>query len=98
MSQLPWYLFNIKILGNSIKELSYSFDIYPNPVKDEIRISSEEVIKGITIFDIYGRQLYNQTIRQQGEVKIDVSNLISDVYFVKVRFNNGEIVKRVVIN
>lgn len=98
MSQLPWYLFNVKILGNSIKELSYSFDIYPNPVKDEIRISSEEVIKGITIFDIYGRQLYNQTIRQQGEVKIDVSNLISDVYFVKVRFNNGEIVKRVVIN
>ena len=98
MSKLPWYLFNVKALGDGIEESSSSFDIYPNPVKDEIRISSEEVIKGITIFDIYGRQLYDLTIRQQGEVKIDVSDLNSGIYFVKVRFNNSETMKRVVIN
>ena len=38
----------------------------------------------------------NKTTRQQGNLSVDVTNLNSGVYFVKVITNNGEVVKRFV--
>ena len=45
----------VKTLGENISEISSSFSIYPNPVKDEIRISSENMIEEVAVYDVYGR-------------------------------------------
>ena len=37
----------------------------------------------------------NKTTRQQGNLSVDVTNLNSGVYFVKVVTENGETVKRI---
>ena len=71
--------------------------IYPNPVKDRLYIETESEIEDIVVFNIYGK---SQNLRisesQNLSISIDVSNLNSGVYFVKINTANGNIVKRFV--
>ena len=72
-----------------------TLDIYPNPVNDRLYIETENNVKNVTIFDIFGRQQQLSAISSQPYV-INVSNLTSGIYFVKINTTNGEIVKRFV--
>ena len=75
------------------------FNIYPNPVGDRLYIETEvEVVEAVVVYDVYGRQQDNKTTRQQGNLVVDVANLNSGVYFVKIVTSEGEIVKRFVKN
>ena len=78
----------------SIVELTSSINVYPNPVNDKLYIETEEKVEEVVVYDVYGRQQDNKTTRQQGNLSVDVTNLNSGVYFVKVITNNGEVVKR----
>ena len=77
----------------SIEELSLAFNIYPNPVNDKLYIETEVEIEEVSIFDIYGRRQELSAVSCQLSA-IDVSNLNSGVYFVKIVTENGEVVKR----
>ena len=80
---------------NAVEEMtSASFNVYPNPVNDKLVIETEEIVKEVVVYDVYGRQQDNKTTRQQGNLSVDVTNLNSGVYFVKVVTENGEMVKR----
>ena len=79
--------------NESIEELSSAINVYPNPVSDKLYIETETVVKEVVIYDVYGRQQELSAISGQQSV-IDVANLNSGVYFVKVVTENGEIVKR----
>ena len=80
----------------SITERVSSFNIYPNPVKDEIRVSSDEIIEEIVVYDVYGRQRVNMTTIKQEDIIIDVTDLNGGIYFVKVKLGRSEVVKRFV--
>ena len=68
--------------------------IYPNPTIGELRITNYELrIEEIIIFDVYGRKVSSYQVITE---KIDIGALSSGVYFVKVRTDKGEVVKRVV--
>ncbi len=77
----------------SIDEITTSFNIFPNPVDDKLYIETEVEIEEVSIFDIYGRRQELSAVSCQPSA-IDVSNLNSGVYFVKVVTNEGEVVKR----
>ena len=80
---------------NVISNYETKLEIYPNPAKDEIHISSEEMIEDVVVYDVYGRQQVNMTTRQQDDnVTISVSDLNNGIYFVKVKTINNEIIKR----
>ena len=76
----------------SIAELTSSINVYPNPVNDVLFIETEVEINEVVVYDVYGRQQVNMTTGQQ----VDVANLNSGIYFVKVVTENGEVVKRFV--
>ena len=78
----------------SIEEKVVSLDIYPNPVNDRLVIKTEVEIDEVIIYDVFGRQ--QSTVNGQQTSSIDVANLNNGIYFVKVRTENGEIVKRFV--
>ena len=69
--------------------------IYPNPAKDRLYIETETEIEDIVVFDIYGRR-QQTTVNGQQTLSIDISNLNSGVYFVKITTAEGNIVKRFV--
>ena len=72
-------------------------NIYPNPVDDRLYIETltQTLTQTIEIYDIYGRRQQLSAISHQPSV-IDVSNLNSGIYFVKISTEEGDIVKRII--
>lgn len=57
--------------------------VYPNPVKNNLNIRYTESIKDVTIYNLLGQQLFTKNINAT-EGQIDMSNLTSGTYLVKV--------------
>ena len=81
--------------GEGIEETTSSLLLYPNPVNDKIYIETESEIEYVVVYDVYGRYQVTETASHQDCLVIDVTDLKSGVYFVKVVTENGEFVKRV---
>ena len=67
--------------------LESSINIYPNPVKDELKIESDLEIKKVEILDYSGKVIKNS---------INVSALPQGVYFVKIETDKGIVTKRII--
>mgnify|MGYP003306860106 CR=1 FL=1 len=85
----------VEINTESIIENNISLDIYPNPVNDKLYIETQTQTLTIEIYDIYGRRQQLSAISSQPSV-IDVENLKSGIYFVKINTEKGNIVKRII--
>ena len=90
-----------KTLGESINELSSSINIYPNPVENELFIATEMNVKEVAIYDVYGRLCRRDasnasTSNSMDTFNVSVQDLEAGVYFVNVKTENGNIVKRFV--
>jgi hypothetical protein len=79
---------------NVISNYENRFEIYPNPVNDRLYIETQTLT--IEIYDIYGRRQVAETPRHQGNLTIDLENLKSGIYFVKINTEKGNIVKRII--
>ncbi|MBO7287122.1 MAG: T9SS type A sorting domain-containing protein [Bacteroidales bacterium] len=80
----------------SIVEHNQLINIYPNPVNDRLYVETQTQTLTIEIYDVYGRLQDYKTTRLQGNVAIDVENLKSGIYFVKINTEKGNIVKRII--
>ena len=84
--------------------LTHDINIYPNPTNDRLYIEAETEIEDVVVYDIYGRCQQLSAISSQlsaisGQLSvIDVSDLKSGIYFVKINTNEGNIVKRIIKN
>lgn len=88
--KIAWY----EYVGLSISDFSKNnLTIYPNPAKNLITIDSTEKISEISLFNVQGRKL-----DLQWDVdKIDISNLTTGIYLLKVTFENySEVIKKIV--
>jgi hypothetical protein len=82
--------------GN-IELVARNFNIYPNPVNDKIYIETEVEVEEVVVYTITGVVAGHQSmVNGQQSTVIDVTNLNSGIYFVKVVTENGEVVKRFV--
>ena len=73
-------------------------NVYPNPVKDRLYIETSTLIQSIEVYDVYGRLQVTKTPSHQSDLSVDVSDLNSGIYFVKVKTEEGNIVKRIIKN
>lgn len=63
-----------------------AFNIYPNPVKDELFIrTSNGFISEIEICDVIGNTVIKQTTDKEYEHKFSTSNLANGIYIVKIK-------------
>ncbi|NMH27482.1 T9SS type A sorting domain-containing protein [Flavobacterium silvaticum] len=70
-----------------------ALSVYPNPVKDILRISGISGNIQASIFDVNGRLMLNQQINSNG---IDLSSLQNGIYLVKVSDDTGTTTQKVV--
>ena len=89
-------LANTEEPGEGIEEFASSFNVYPNPVNDVLFIETEVEINEVVVYTITGVIAGQQSTVNSQQLTIDVANLNSGVYFVKVVTENGEVVKRFV--
>ena len=87
---------SFKIAGEEMIEENNSQDInvYPNPVTDRLYIDAE--VEEVEVYDVYGRHQVAKTSSHQGDLSIDVSGLNSGVYFVRIKTDSGDMVRRFV--
>ena len=84
---------------NVISNYENRFNIYPNPVKDELTITTEVRVEEIAIYDVYGRRTNVYSLQSTDFVhNLNVAGLNSGIYFVRITTEDGEIVKRFVKN
>ena len=75
-----------------IAENEAAFNIYPNPVVDRLVIETEATIEAVTIYTLTGVMIYSEVDFNNNT--IDVTDFAGGVYVMKVRTENGEVVKR----
>lgn len=76
--------------------LASNFNIYPNPAKDFINIkSSSAAISSVKIYDLLGKQVRAEDNLQNS--KIDVSDIASGIYLMKINSNLGSLTRKIVI-
>jgi len=81
-------------LGINQQEL-IDFSYFPNPVQDEILITSKTEINSISIFSIDGRMLYVSNFKQF-DAKINMSDFASGTYIFKLQFDSKPVTFKVI--
>ena len=76
--------------------LKLSTKVFPNPVMDimQIEVSDDTVIEGIELFNMKGENVKHF---MKVEKALNVSELVSGVYYLRISTNKGEITKNVLI-
>lgn len=69
--------------------------IYPNPVKDFLKIHYEGALVSYTLFDSYGRILRSASISGENN-DIDMSRLAAGIYFIKFLTPGTTYIKKVI--
>ena len=69
--------------------------VSPNPIKDLLTIKSKEIVKKVTVYNALGQEVSHKEGNGL-EFKLDLSNLVSGNYFVKVASENKQQVLKVV--
>ena len=90
----------ISIVYTGIKEFkSMGYKIYPNPVKDFLTISSstlnEEIL--IQIININGKIIYSNKLMSPFKNKIDLSNYIDALYFIRFKSNLNDVTQKIIL-
>lgn len=71
------------------------FDIYPNPTTDILNIKMENPTKAIFyIFDIYGKRVLEKSGVLEQETQLSTSTLSQGIYFLKIKTEGQEFVKK----
>lgn len=87
----------IYVGGVGINELSAaSINVYPNPVKDVMTVESASTIQEIQIYNIVGQMVYNQKVDSKS-LTVN-AKLKNGVYNLKVKFADGFVNKKIVVN
>lgn len=80
-----WVDFDVNTASTSTNKI-VKFSVYPNPATDIITVQSEAKITNISIYNILGKMVYNQTTSL---TSINTSKLNAGIYILKVNTVNG---------
>ena len=78
-----------------------SVNVFPNPTTGKFSVfSSQFSVERIEIFDVYGRKQKAESRKQkaEGNIEMDISNLQSGIYFIKITTETEIIVKKIIKN
>lgn len=93
----PMEIYNLSAINENA--IGFSYDIFPNPCSNDfIVLNIPSFIYGnnmITIYNIQGQMLFRQPILKE-KSEIDVSMLSEGIYILKINYNNGVAVNKIV--
>lgn len=91
--------FNIASVLSNEEFVTTNFNIFPNPAKDFINISSKNntTVNSIQITDVNGRIVKNKEVNGIENTQVSISDLTSGIYFVTVVADNGSGTTKIII-
>jgi hypothetical protein len=94
------YFYNCDNVSAEEFSIENLFAFYPNPVSDELNISSK--YNQVNLFNVElvnsnGVQIYSETCKS-GLTKIDFKELPTGMYLIRIEFNNNLFIKKIIKN
>jgi hypothetical protein len=85
-------------VGNvGIRPLSQNaVSIFPNPVKDFMTITGNNMIKNITVYNVTGQIVIEQSVNAK-TITINTTGLSAGIYYLKASLDNGIVTKKLII-
>lgn len=72
------------ILGLFVEDIAkMKLQVYPNPANDIIRIESNMNLQSIVLYDMYGREVWNNNYRDENKIEINLSTFSRGQYLLK---------------
>ena len=65
------------------------FQAYPNPVNNVLNLQANEAISNVAIFNVLGQEVYTAKVNAMTS-QVDMSQMASGAYFVKVNIGGTE--------
>lgn len=87
------YILEVKVTDDVAENSSDMVSIFPNPAKDKLNIKGNG-IQNVTIYNVVGQVVYHNSNADNTQV-IELGNMPSGIYMVKVDTTDGETVKRI---
>lgn len=87
--------------GNFITSLTNIFckdnsiTLYPNPARQEVNISSENIINSIEVFNSLGKKVYLTNVKAK-EKTLDINTLSKGVYIIEINTDKGYVRKKLI--
>ncbi|KAF2519301.1 T9SS type A sorting domain-containing protein [Flavobacterium salilacus subsp. salilacus] len=80
--------------------ISSSFSVYPNPADEIVNISSPDntFINGYEIMDYNGRVVKSESVNNVIDLQVNIANLASGIYIMRVSSDKGNLIKKIVKN
>lgn len=72
------------------------FSIFPNPLNSELNLKSLTPLDDMIIYDLHGRIVFQKTLSEQLNTKVDLSQLNSGVYLMRVNKGKSSAIKRII--
>jgi len=72
--------------------------IYPNPCNEYINIKSSDLIKELSLLDVYGKIKNTYTAPNSLNIKIDLKTFTDGIYYFKIRTDKTTYTKKIIIN
>lgn len=75
--------------------------LFPNPTTDYVTLQFDSVHDQeaqLEVYNLRGQQQLRQTLNSEGQDKLNVSNWPAGTYFLRIRFEDYTITKRLIIN
>lgn len=77
---------------DAVADYTTSWTLYPNPVKDVLNISTQELLtEPVSVYDITGRQVAYQKLNNNS---ISVGSLPAGIYILKIGAKSGKFIKQ----
>ena len=89
-------------LISSVKEdveQKNSLEVFPNPAHDKIfiHLKQNELLNEVSVYDVTGREIISEKNNFSSLISIDVSNLNTGIYLLRVKSNKATFVTKVVV-
>lgn len=89
---------NVTGIGINNYPKSPTIQIYPNPVTEKLYIESEDIFQNakIRLLDITGRVVMEFTPGAKNKTEIDISTLVSGIYFVNISNQESNFSRKII--
>ena len=80
--------------------LNSKFSVSPNPANDFISVTNSDniLVSGISITDLNGRVVKQNTYTNVSDIQVNVSDLASGMYMMNITSDKGSVTKKIVKN
>lgn len=85
---------------NSFSFLDSKFSVSPNPANDFITVTNSDniLVSGISITDLNGRVVKQNSYTNVSDIQVNVSNLASGIYMMNITSDKGSVTKKIIKN